>query len=408
MLSRLRGKKIAIVGMGVNNRKLADYLSKHGIKFEVIDGWNKPEDLIGRLDRFDVVFRTPGLPYLSAAVQQAKQKGVEIFSQTKFFFELCPAPIIGITGTKGKGTTSSLIAKILETSGKKIWLGGNIGKDPFEFLEQIKPEDLVILELSSFQLQDMTQSPHVALVLSITSDHLDHHQSVDEYVSAKSSILKFQTEKDVAILHPSLPDAFKNLGKGKKIIYDPGSAQDYETKLLGQHNKENIAAAAAVAKFLGVEESEIRTAVAEFETLPHHLEVLRTVNGITYIDDAVSTNVEPAIAAINAITTPLILIVGGFDKGVDFEPLGKVIVSAKNLKAVVVIGDVTDKILKIIAGFKGKILTGAKNMNEILSQAQSVATAGDTIVISPATSSFDMFANMYDRAEQFVKAVKAL
>src|SRR6185503_10326551 len=155
MLDNLRGKKIAVVGLGTNNRHLADFLTQQGIEFEIIDGWKDKDDLIGKLDRFEIIFRTPGLPYLSKAVQQAKASGVTVSSQTKLFFELCPSPIIGVTGTKGKGTTSSLITKILETAGKKVWLGGNIGTDPFEFINQIKPTDFVVLELSSFQLQDL-------------------------------------------------------------------------------------------------------------------------------------------------------------------------------------------------------------------------------------------------------------
>jgi len=217
MLEILQGKKIAILGLGINNRKLADFFSKNGIQFEVLE-WKSPDDL--QLESFDIVFRSPGLPYFSSAIQKAKATGVIISSQTKLFFELCPCPIIGVTGTKGKGTTASLIAKILAAGGKKVWLGGNIGTDPFEFLEQIKPNDWVVLELSSFQLQDLTQSPHIAVVLSITADHLDHHQSVEEYVKAKSAIVAFQQEGDIAILHPKLPEWFGQLGKGKKNIFN--------------------------------------------------------------------------------------------------------------------------------------------------------------------------------------------
>ena len=192
-LEALRGKKIAIVGMGVNNKGLAEYFREQGIGFETIDGWESRDELIGKLDNYDVIFRTPGLPYLSRAVQQAKEKGVEIYSQTKLFFDLCPAKIIGVTGTKGKGTTATLIYEILKTNplrpslaplrrggqaqGQKVFLAGNIGEDPFQFLDKLRKDDWVILELSSFQLQDQHKSPHIAVVLKITPDHLDHHKT---------------------------------------------------------------------------------------------------------------------------------------------------------------------------------------------------------------------------------------
>ncbi len=407
-LPELEGKKIAFAGMGTNNRKLAEFLTAQGFKFAVLDQWTSHDTLIGRLDEFDIVFRTPGLPYNSPAIQQAKQKGVEISSQTKLFFKLCPSPIIGVTGTKGKGTTSSLLAKILESSGKKIWLAGNIGRDPFEFLEQIKPEDLVVLELSSFQLQDLDQSPHVAVVLNITSDHLNHHLDLTEYVQAKTSILTFQGEKDFAILHQSLPESLKQLGLGTKIIFNPDDAAGFQTKLLGTHNRENIAAACAAAQVFEIPETQVRAVVAEFEPLPHRLSMLPPVGGVTYIDDGFSTNTDPVIAAIEAMDSPFVLIVGGFDKGLEWGTVGQAIMRNPKLKGLVVIGAVTDKILNAIKGFKGQVLTGAKTMEEILNQAQALASPGDKVLFSPGTSSFDMFKNEYDRAEQFAAAVKSL
>ena len=408
MLQELHDKKIAIVGLGKNNQKLADFFKQNEISFKVIDGWKNPDELIGKFDSFDVIFRSPGLPYVSTAIQQAKSAGVEISSQTKLFIELCPAKIIGITGTKGKGTTSSLIAKILTAAGRKIWLAGNIGTDPFEFLDKVKPDDLVVLELSSFQLQDLEKSPHIAVVLSITPDHLNHHRDFEEYIKAKSNIVAYQNTNDFAVLHPTLPQWFKDLGKGKKIVIDPTRVADYETKLLGKHNLDNIGAAIAVAKILGIDDDLVRKAVAAFEPLPHRLSVLKTVNGVTYVDDGFSTNIEPTLAAIEAIETPIVLMMGGSDKGLDFTRLGDAIKASKKVKGLVVIGDVADKILKLVQGFSGEILTGAMTMPEILDQAQKLAKPGDTILFSPATASFELFKNEFDRAEQFVNSVNAL
>lgn len=407
-MENLRGKKIAILGMGANNKHLAEYLKKFGIPFDVFENWKSHDELLGKLTGYDMLFRTPGLPYFSKPIQEAVQAGVEVSSQTKLFFELCPAKIVGVTGTKGKGTTSSLITAILTAAGHKVWLGGNIGKDPFEFLSQVLATDIVVMELSSFQLQDLNHSPHVAVVLNITPDHLNHHSNFEEYIDAKTSILKYQKETDFAIIHPSLPDLFQGLGLAQKTAIDPQAVVAWERKLLGEHNLDNIAAAAQAARILAVPDDVIKSAIASFEALPHRLKVIREYQGITIIDDGFSTNIDPAIAAIEAIRQPIVLIVGGHDKGLDFASLGEKIKTAGNVKAVVVVGQVTEKIQTAMSGYTGQVMTGAKDMQEIISQATSLAAPGDAILFSPATSSFDMFKNEYDRAEQFVSGVEAL
>ncbi|OGE81359.1 MAG: UDP-N-acetylmuramoylalanine--D-glutamate ligase [Candidatus Doudnabacteria bacterium RIFCSPLOWO2_02_FULL_48_8] len=407
-LNELKDKKIAVVGFGVNNRKLVDFLGKHGIAYEIIDGWHSPDELIGRLDEFEVIFRTPGLPYLSKAVQHAKAKGSLILSQTKLFFSLCTASIIGVTGTKGKGTTISLLADMLKLAGNRVFLGGNIGRDPFEFIDILTPDSWVILELSSFQLQDLESSPHIAVVLNITSDHLNHHRSVEEYLGAKLPIVTYQRPEDYAVLDHRLPDNFKHSGNGRKIFFDPQKVGNWERKLIGQHNLENISAAFEAAKLIGVSEETAKLAVKDFEPLPHRLRVLGTFEGIRYIDDAFSTNVDPTMAAIDAMTSPTVLIVGGYDKGLDFKTLGKKIVASPNIKALVIIGRVTEKILQAVDGFKGEKITGGADLEEVISQARSLVSQGDTILFSPGTSSFDMFKNEVDRGEQFLKLVNEL
>jgi UDP-N-acetylmuramoylalanine--D-glutamate ligase len=408
ILAELARKKIAIVGLGTNNQKLADFLHSQGIKFEVIENWKQPDDLIEKLEGFEVIFRTPSLPYLSSAIQQAKTSGIVVSSQTKLFFSLCPCPIIGVTGTKGKGTTSSLIAKILEAAGKKVWLAGNIGRDPFEFLPELKPDDFVVLELSSFQLQDLEYSPHIAVVLSITPDHLNHHLDFEEYIRAKSNIIAHQTEQDFAVLHTSLPTWFQGLGKAVKVYIDPRRVSGYERKLLGDHNLENIAAASSVAKILHISEDIIQSTVAAFEPLPHRLQVIGEKNGITYVDDSISTNVESTVAAIKSFSNPVIVIVGGSSKGLDYTSLGQEIKQASNVKAVIVIGEESGKITSSLEGSEKKVFTGAKNMSEIFDQIKSVAVSGDTVLLSPAAASFDMFRDYKDRGEQFASGVAKL
>lgn len=421
MLEFLKSKRIAIVGLGVNNRKLADFLSNHNFKYSVFRDWNTPEDLTGKLEKFDVIFRTPGLPFLSFPVQEAIAQGVQVLSQTKLFLKICPCPIIGVTGTKGKGTTSSLIAKILETSGKKacppdwpsgvgrrVWLAGNIGKDPFEFIQNISKNDLVVLELSSFQIEDLDLSPQIAVVLNITPDHLNYHKTFKAYKSAKLSILKFQNSNDFAVLHPKLSNDFKTAGFGKKIIFDSNQVADWSRKLLGVHNLENISAAAAVGRILNISEEDVKNVVANFEPLPHRLNVIRELAGVIFVDDSFSTNIDPTLAAVDSFEKPIILCVGGSDKGLDFKIFGEKIIKSKKVKALVVFGQVADNILSSLKNYKGKILSGSKNMPEIVSQARSVAEKGDLILFSPATASFDMFKNEADRGEQFVKVVNSL
>ncbi len=408
ILEELSKKKIALVGLGTNNQKLADFLHKHGIQFEVIDHWEQPEDLVGKFDKFDIIFRTPSLPYLSAAVQNAKLAGIEVSSQTKLFFALCPAKIIAITGTKGKGTTSSLVAKILEAAGKKVWLAGNIGRDPFEFIEEIQPDDLVVLELSSFQLQDLEASPHIAVVLSITPDHLNHHRDFEEYIRAKSNILAYQKESDFAILHTTLPDWFQGLGKAVKVYIDPKTVTDYKRKLLGEHNLENIAAASSVAKILHIPEDTIKKIVANFEPLPHRLQVIAEKNGVTYVDDSISTNTESTVAAIKAFPNPIIAILGGSSKGLDYSTLGRAIGEENHVKAIILLGEEAQKIRENLQNFSGQVFMGAKNMAEVFDQLKPIASQGDVVLLSPAAASFDMFKDYKDRGEQFAAEVSKL
>lgn len=408
MIDQLRDKKIAVLGNGTNNNNLVQFFDTHNIQYQMIENWTGHDSLVGKLNNFDIVFRTPGLPFLSKAIQEAKAAGVEISSQTKLFFKLCPAVILGVTGTKGKGTTSSLIAKILETAGKKVWLGGNIGRDPFEFLSQVTAEDLVVLELSSFQLQDLDQSPHVAVVVNFGADHLDHHKDLAEYEEAKLNILANQASSDFAILNSALPVAFKNAGAGKKIFFDVELAKGFKTKLLGSHNQENIAAAVTAAKTLGVDNSTIAAAVATFEPLPHRLSTIKEVKGIKFVDDSYSTNAESTSAAIKAFATGIVLILGGAEKGIEWNRLGAEITTNQNVRAVVLIGAVADKIRTALKDYQGKIILGGQTMTEIVKQAADTASQGDVVLLSPGTSSFDMFKNATDRAEQFIEAVNRL
>ncbi len=399
-----KDKKVAILGWGVDSQDVEPWLRKQGAGVTILDEKEKP---FGDLSKYDILVRSPGVYRYRPELE-----GREVTSKTKIFFDACPGKIIGVTGTKGKGTTATLIYKILKAAGKKVFLGGNIGKGMFADLDKMDKESWAVLELSSFQLIDLHKSPHVAVVLMVTSEHQDWHKGVDEYVNAKTPIAKFQNSNDFVVYNKDYSNSVKigMQGKGQKIGIS-GSDWKGEMGLRGEHNRENVAAATAVARIFKVQDSMINRVVQEFKGLEHRLEEVATVNGVTYFDDSFSTTPETTIAAIKAFEEPLILIAGGSEKGSDFTEMGRVISEAKNIKAVVLIGLMAERIKEKISNEERpissiKILRGAKNMTEIMDQVKSVAKPGDVVVLSPAAASFDMFKNYKDRGEQFKACVK--
>jgi len=371
-----KDKKVAILGWGIDSQDVEPWLRKQGAEITVLDEKDKP---FGDLSQYDVLVRSPGVYRY-----RPELKNLNVTSKTKIFFDVCPGKIIGVTGTKGKGTTSTLIYEMLKAAGKEVFLGGNIGRG-------------------------IHKSPHVAVVLMTTSEHQDWHTSPDEYVRAKFSICNFQFSNDFVIYNRDYPNSVKigMQGQGQKMAIS-GSDWMGEMRLRGEHNKENMAAAAAVAKIVGVDERLRDEVIKNFKGLEHRLEEVATVAGVTYFEDSFSTTPETTIAAIKAFSEPLILIAGGSEKGSDFSELGKVISEAKNIKAVVLIGLMAERIKEKISNEEIKILRGAKNMMEIMEQVKSVAESGDVVVLSPAAASFDMFKNYKERGKQFKEAVRKL
>lgn len=427
----LHGKMVAVLGFGLEGRATVKYLLKHGINPVLFDAraWNEwpVEDqeyikslqinfifgpgYLQELKGFDVAFRSPGIKLSDVTRTDTKI----ITSQTKWFFCHCPAPIVGVTGTKGKGTTCTLIFNILKQAGKSVYLVGNIGETPaFEILDNLSSNDLVVYELSSFQLQDLTKSPHVGVVLMTTSEHLDYHKDVEEYTQAKEAVVKFQTKDDFAIYNENY-EASKyigQLGDGKKLAIGERTkmAPDpIKIQLKGSHNLENIKAAVAVAQALKIDEKIIEQAVYDFKGLTHRLEFVAEKNGVKFYNDSFSTTPETAIAAIKAFTEPEVVILGGSSKNSDFTELGRVIIGQPNVKMLILIGQEAERIEQSLNGkFTGQILHGAKDMTEIFEQIKLVAAAGDVVLLSPACASFGMFKNYKDRGEQFKKAVHIL
>ncbi|EKD56792.1 MAG: UDP-N-acetylmuramoyl-L-alanyl-D-glutamate synthetase [uncultured bacterium] len=500
-----QNKRIALLGFGIENQAVLEYLIKQGanditicdkdqnlklktknekpqLKTQNYDiKYQLGKNYLDNLEQFDIVFRTPGIPYLTPEIQGAKKTGTLVTSQIKLFFDLCSAKIIGVTGTKGKGTTVSLITEILKlqiTNYKfsldkletpvgqinsksrisnfqnkskilnhksKIYCGGNIGNAPIEFVDKIKKDDWVVLELSSFQLQDLDKSPHIAVVLDIKDDHLDHHQDRDEYIDAKTSIVRYQSKDDFTVVNLDYLTAYKfalmsptvndyyfsrtklvdlgtfvrwNNKKGKnklgEIILrtekrDQPICKTNEVTLRGEHNLENICAAITASHLAGASIKSIKDEVIKFKGLEHRLEFVKEIGGAKYYNDSFSTTPETAIAAIKSFSELIILIVGGSDKGANYTQLINEITrsTVKTLIAIGVTGSIIVKKLKT-KNQKLQIIDDCKNMKEIVGCASKEAKPGDVILLSPASASFDMFANYKDRGEQFKSAVADL
>ena len=465
-LNELENKKVAILGVGIEGIALLKFLSEYTQKITLLDkltlseikennkdnesllellkseqvdtrfGCNYLDDLRG----FDLIFRSPGISINDPRLIAAKKHGVEISSQIKLFFDLCPATIIGVTGTKGKGTTSSLIYEILSERYKStdvnVYIAGNIGYPAITLLSGLKKKDFVILELSSFQLMDLNKSPHIAVLTNLTEDHLDYHASVEEYRESKLNILKYQSKDDYAVLNLTASEEFNLDKKTKaKILYfsdlketdafiDCDKENDCcvflkktnepicrlsELHLLGVHNLMNIAAASLVAGVLGIDVDKIRQQVFKFTGLPHRLEKVRELNGVLFINDSFATNPPPAIAAIKSIQRPKIMILGGSSKGADFDELA-VEIKKSNVKSVVLVGVEGKKIKSSLIknNYDGLIIDGGRTMDEIVKKANGLASSGDAVILSPACASFGLFKNYKDRGIKFIDAVNNL
>ena len=354
-----KGKKVAVVGAGVEGISTIRYLLKAGVNPVLLDKSETPslsnafeekiKDLVGdtffgadylnSVGDFDLIFRSPGVRPDLPKLREAEKKGSQITSQTRLFFDLCSAPIVGVTGTKGKGTTATLIYNILNTAGKKSFIGGNIGRPPLDFIDQVTSDSIVVLELSSFQLIDLNKSPHISVVLMVTQEHLDWHKDKDEYVKAKTSIIKYQTNNDFVVINADYPDS-RQIGessKAKKTYFstkkpvEKGSYFDNDSvisvtngwtslvkksdiQILGEHNLQNVTAAVATAGLLEISFDVITKSIKSFKGLPHRLEFVEEVRGVKFYNDSASTIPETAIAAIASFENPKVLILGGASK----------------------------------------------------------------------------------------------
>ena len=428
--------RVAILGFGKEGMSLKKFLRRDPrYKRAVIEvrDLKQGKQYLKGLNSFDIVFRSPGIPYLTPEIQNVKKKGVIISSATKLFFEeisLLPKSkqpkLIGITGSKGKGTTATLLYEILKNAGKKVVLAGNIGTPMLDVLKKTKSAEYVILELSSFQLQDLTTSPQIAVVVEMFPEHLDHHKNTNEYLHAKSSITRFQKPGDAVFYFGDNPLSKKVIagGKGKKIPIYPTQ----------KSVKKNFEMARAIALYLKIPISVIDAATAEFKGLEHRLEFVRKIpitpayhahpSAIYFYNYSAATNPEAAALAIRSFHAPLILLAGGKDKGLDYTILGKEIYHTRNVQMIVLFGENKEKIRAgIMHEFRNSKKTIAaphllltKNLPEALKTAFAFAKSATTngywlnavVLFSPASASFDQFKNYAERGKTFKRLVQRL
>jgi UDP-N-acetylmuramoylalanine--D-glutamate ligase len=431
--------KIAIVGYDLEGKSSYNFFAAQGHEMCIRDqnhGVDVPEgvpamlgdDYLNCLDEFDLIVRTAGI---NPSKILAKNPDVadKITTHIQEFMRASPTKnIIGVTGTKGKGTTSTLICKILEAAGKTVKVGGNIGIPPLGFINELNEDSWVVLELSSFQLIDLRVSPHIAVCLMVVPEHLDWHADTDEYFKAKAQLFAHQATGDIAVYFPNsrFSKQVALNGQGQKVPYfaTPGAyvnegsitidghtiCKTTELKLLGAHNWQNVCAAITAAWQAGIRDTDaIRQVVTTFTGLPFRLELVRELDGVKYYNDSFGTAPETAMVAIQAFSQPEVVILGGRTKGIPFSGLAEFIAKTPNVKTVITIGETGPEIAAELRqqGYQD-IVEGGTNMDDIVTQARGLADPGDVVLLSTACTSFDMFKNYKDRGEQFSQAVKEL
>lgn len=445
----LKSHKIGILGFGQEGQAVFSYLKKHGLTATVFDENTNlsskflreniqfiiGEDYLDSISDCTLLFRSPGIWRNHPKILEAEDKaGTIITSQVKWFFENHKGKIVGVTGTKGKGTTSSLIYETLKTAGKPTYLTGNIGKlQPLEFLDDLTDNDIVVFELSSFQLQDLHQSPDIGICLMVTSDHLNHHANLGEYHTAKAAISAFQTQDCAIIFNADYEPSQKigSLGKGQKfsvsaklqpdqgayiskdkiLIKINGETSEIDCekrKLKGAHNLENIAASSLACTILKIDHKTISQVANAFTGLEHRLQFVGIFNEVSYYNDSISTVPETTIAALNAFTQPVHLILGGSDKGLSYNQLSKQLAQYTNISSITLLGETGKTLRRFLQTNAPEIeLHGPYTDFQLaIHEIRKRAKAGDVVLLSPASASFDMFKNYSDRGNKFVEIIK--
>ncbi|HOF24768.1 MAG TPA: UDP-N-acetylmuramoyl-L-alanine--D-glutamate ligase [Anaerolineaceae bacterium] len=457
------GKKVIVIGAARQGTALSRYLASKGAQVILTD-MHSLDDLpanlpdleklgiqlrlgghpLELLEGADLVCVSGGVPLTIPFIQAALQRGIPLSNDSQIFLEACPAQVIGITGSSGKTTTTALVGLMaqkyfeMKQNGHRAWVGGNIGNPLIEQVDQIDEDDLVVLELSSFQLELMTRSPQIAAILNITPNHLDRHGSMQAYIAAKSRILRFQHAGDVAILNRDDPGSWSLAEHLKSDLISfgfqkPDSKQNgtyiYKDaiwlqlgreslkmlplewiQLPGRHNIANVLAACAIAAAASLALPAIQTAIEEFTGIPHRLEFIRNINGADWYNDSIATAPERTMAAIEAFEGPLVLLLGGRDKNLPWDDLAQLI--HQRVRAVVLFGEAAGLIEKALGAVKKgetlQVISRCNTLEEAVQAAAKLAQPGDTVLLSPGCTSFDAFKDFEERGEYFRKLVNAL
>ncbi len=470
---RWDGVDVAVVGLGTENMPLVRYLVGQGARVVACDRKGADEfgpqadelrrlgvrlvlgpDYLRGLEGVRVAFVSPGIPKNLPALQAARRAGVRLSGQVDLFLRLCPAPVIGITGSAGKTTTTTLIGRMLKATGRPVFVGGNIGEPLIERLGEIGPQAWVVLELSSFQLETTGVSPHGAVVTNITPNHLDVHESMEAYVAAKQRIVAFQGAGDFAVLNaddavvsamrdqtpgavvwfgmqrPRTPGAWLEGDRLMVCLQEGGPAgggvelmRRSEIRLRGSHNVANVLAAAAAVLYAGCPVEGVREAVRSFTGVPHRLEEVARVDGVLYVNDSIATTPARAMAALASFAEPVVLIAGGYDKHLPFDELARVVV--RRCRHVVLMGQTAGAIERALEAAEQELgqaagqqpggpgavrptRSRAASLEQALEQARQAARPGDVVLLSPACASYDMFRNFEQRGARFRELVRAM
>lgn len=444
----LKGKRIAVLGLGVSNRPLVKLLLSYGCDVTGCDRTprEKLDDEILELEKqgcklrvgdnylddiaADLVFRTPGMHPGNPALVKLAEGGAEITSEMEIFFELCPCKIIAVTGSDGKTTTTTLISELLKASGKTVWLGGNIGTPLLPVCGEIAPEDFAVVELSSFQLMDMRRSAHIAVVTNLAPNHLDVHKDMDEYVDAKKNIFRHQTAADKLIINAdnAITAPFKGNGttryfarlaktdngicmNGDFLCRDGEKVLDKKDILIpGEHNVENYMAAILAVEGI-VDDETVRDVARSFGGVEHRIELVRVKDGVRFYNDSIASSPSRTIAGLRSFPEKVMLIAGGYDKHIPFDVLGPEVCA--HTKAVYLNGATADKIrAAIVAAPEYKPgcpeLIDCADFTDAVMKSAADAKSGDVVLMSPACAAFDQFKNFMVRGKYFKKLIMEL
>ncbi|KOF56211.1 MULTISPECIES: UDP-N-acetylmuramoyl-L-alanine--D-glutamate ligase [Clostridium] len=446
------GKKTAVVGMGISNRPLIHFLVELGAEVTAFDKKSKEqlgadvvsefekigvelelgENYLDRLKGFEVIFKTPSMRIDSEALLKAKEEGSYITSEMKEFIKYCPAKIFGVTGSDGKTTTTTLIYNMLKEEGYVTWVGGNIGMPLFSKIQQIKPSDKVVLELSSFQLMTIDISPEVAVITNLSPNHLDIHKDMNEYIEAKKNIFKFQGKNDILVLNTDndITRGMVKEAKGRVFTFSRKEKVEVgayysnnklyllgkevcdkdEIVIKGMDNVENyMTAFCAVSADVSIE--SMRKVAKTFSGVEHRREFVRELNGVRYYNDSIASSPTRTLSGLNAYGKPVILIAGGYDKHIPFEPLAEK--GYDKIKTLILVGNTKYKIKEVFDKFEKEkgikvpiIMT--ETFEEAVNEARRIGQKGDIVTLSPACASFDMFPNFEDRGKKFKDIVNKL